>query len=125
MTMLFELAIEEQILSIPAHLKDELYGKILTGCELDSKVIEGNIEDISYNEIYDQYFESLKQVVDTIIGKNSIEEKIQFVEQLLDIAHTNITRYNELETLQRINGSHIQNYQRALDQFKEDNFIFI
>src|SRR5690606_19019078 len=125
MTMLFALAIEEQNLSIPADLKHELYGKILTGCELDPKVIEGNIEDISYNEIYDQYFESLKQVVDTIIGKNSIEEKIQFVEQLLDIAHTNITRYNELETLQRINGSHIQNYQRALDQFKEDNFIFI
>lgn len=124
MKMLFELAIEEEILSIPDHLKEELYGKILTGCELDAKVLEGNVEDISFNEIYEQYFESLKQVVDAITEKDSIEEKISFVEQLLNTADSNIERYNESETLQRINGRHIQNYQSALGQFKEDNFIF-
>ncbi|WP_246218449.1 hypothetical protein [Litoribacterium kuwaitense] len=75
MRMLFELAIEEEILSIPGYLKEELYGKILTGCELDAKILEGNIEDISFNEIYEQYFESLKQVVDAITEKDSIEEK--------------------------------------------------
>ncbi len=125
MNMLFELAIEDEILSIPDHLKEELYGKILTGCKLDTKVLEGNIEDIGLNEIYQQYFESLKKVVDTIKRQDSIEGKIYFVEQLLDNADTNIKRYNELETLQKINGRHVTNYKAALDQFKEDNFIFI
>lgn len=125
MKMLFELAIEEEILSIPNQLKEDLYGKILTGCDLDTKILDGNIEDISLNEIYEQYFESLKQVVDTITEKDSIEEKINFVEQLLNTAASNIECYNESETLQRINGKHIQNYQSALNQFKEDNFIFI
>lgn len=125
MNMLFELAIEEQIFSIPDHLKENLYDKILNDCELDAKIIEGNIEDISLNEIYQQYFESLKQAVDNINKKDSIEEKINFVEQLLSTAGSNIKHYNNSETLQRIDDRHIQNYQRALNQFKEDNFIFI
>ncbi|WP_144557461.1 hypothetical protein [Shouchella miscanthi] len=125
MKMLFELAIEEEILSVPDHLQEELYGRILTGCELDKKILVGNIEDISFNEIYEQYFESLKQVVDAITGKGSIEEKISFVEQLLNKADSNIKHYNESETLQRINNRHIQNYLSALSQFKDDNFIFI
>ncbi|MEK4967609.1 hypothetical protein MKX29_08040 [Cytobacillus sp. FSL R7-0696] len=125
MKMLFELAIEEEILSVPDHLQEELYGKILTGCELDEKILVGNIEDISFNEIYEQYFESLKQVVDAITEKGSIEEKISFVEQLLNTADSNIKHYNESETLQRINNRHIRNYLNSLSRFKNDNFIFI
>ncbi|WP_062108736.1 hypothetical protein [Bacillus niameyensis] len=125
MKMMYELAIEDDILSIPKHLKSELYDKIFTGCELDTKVIEGNVDDISFNEIYQQYFESIKQVVDTINKKKNIEEKIRFIEELLNAANSNIKRYNESETLQRISDKHVRNYQSALEQFKEDNFIFI
>ncbi|WP_106496264.1 hypothetical protein [Lentibacillus sp. Marseille-P4043] len=125
MSMLYELAIEDEIFSIPKNLKEELYEKILTGCELDSKVNEGNIENINFNDMYQQYFEAMKQVVDEIKKKNKIEEKVKLVNQLLDTADTNIKRYNELETLQNINGKHIKNYKIALNKFQEDNFIFV
>lgn len=123
--MLFELAIEDDIFSIPENLKEELYEKILTECQLDVKVKEGNIEAINLNEIYQQYFESLKQVIDIVKDIDDIEGKIRYTEQLLDTAEENIKRYNESEVLSRINGKHIQSYRTALNQFKEDNFIFL
>ncbi|MFY2157742.1 hypothetical protein ACOSZF_19200 [Cytobacillus firmus] len=123
--MLFELAIEDDIFSIPDYLKEELYGKILTECQLDAKVKEGNIEAINLNEIYQQYFESLKQVIDIIKDIDDIEGKVRYTEQLLDTAEENIKQYNESEVLSRINGKHIQSYRTALNQFKEDNFIFV
>lgn len=123
--MLFELAIEDDIFSIPDNLKEELYEKILTECQLDVKVKEGNIESINLNEIYQQYFESLKQVIDIVKDIDDIEGKIRYTEQLLDTAEENIKRYNESEVLSRINGKHIQSYRTALNQFKEDNFIFL
>lgn len=125
MKMLFELAIEDEIFSIPNHLKEELLGKILTGCELDIKIKEGNIENINLNDMYQQYFEGLKQVIDLITKEENIERKIKLVNQLLETADLNIKRYNELETLQNINGRHIQNYKSALNKFQEDNFIFV
>ena len=46
-----------------------MYGKILCDCELDDKINSGNIESINLNEIYQQYFEALKKVVEGIVEK--------------------------------------------------------
>lgn len=125
MKMLFELAIEDEIFSIPEQYQQELYGRILSECELDNKIIEGNIEKINFNDIYQQYLEALKQTVDEITEKESVEEKVKVVQRILDTAEENIERYNELEMLQRINGRHIKNYKAAFAEFQKDNFIFI
>lgn len=125
MKMLFELAIEEQILGIPAADRDKLYDNIFTGCKLDSKVKEGNIDDINLNDIYQQYFEALKQVVDSVKDQRTIEAKIEYVDQLLNTAESNIEQYNNSTALAKINGRHIQDYKAAINKFKEDNFIFI
>jgi len=125
MSMLYELAIEDEIFSIPPHLKKELYEKILTGCQLDTKIKDGNIESINYNDMFQQYFEALNQVVSDIKKRRNIEDKIGFVYQILETAEINIERFNKSETLQKINGKHIDNYKIALNRFKEDNFIFV
>ncbi|PRT39169.1 hypothetical protein [Bacillus wiedmannii] len=125
MKMLFELAIEDEIFSIPEEYQDEMYGKILCDCELDDKINSGNIESINLNEIYQQYFEALKKVVEGIVEKESIDEKLRLVNEIVDTAESNINRYNELNPLQRINGRHIGNYKNALNGFQEDNFIIL
>ncbi|MGR5984396.1 hypothetical protein ACUIAK_01970 [Bacillus cytotoxicus] len=125
MKMLYELAIEDEIFSIPEEYQDEMYGKILCDCELDDKINSGNIESINLNEIYQQYFEALKKVVEDIVEKESIDEKLRLVNEIVDTAESNINRYNELNPLQRINGRHIGNYKNALNGFQEDNFIIL
>jgi len=125
MSMLYELAIEEEIFSIPSQHKAELYDKILTRCELDTKVVGENIESINFNDMYQQYYEALKQTVDVIKGKKDVEDKLKMVNAILETAESNIKRYNELGTLQKINGRHIQNYKIAIKEFQEDNFIFL
>ena len=125
MKMLFELAIEDEIFSIPDEHKGEMYEKILGDCELDDKIKLGNIENINLNEIYQQYFEVLKQVADGINERDSIEGKLQLVKELVSAAEFNIERYNELNPLQKINGRHVGNYKSALNGFQEDNFIIL
>jgi hypothetical protein len=125
MKMMYELAIEDEIFSIPRQHKTELYEKIFSGCELDEKVQGGNIESINFNDMYQQYFEALKQSVDMITDKRSLEEKLLAVNELITTAEINIKRYNELGTLQKLNGKHIQNYKNALKGFQEDNFIIL
>ncbi len=123
--MLYELAIEDEIFNIPEKYKEDLYGKILSDCELDEKIIEGNIEKINLNDIYQQYFEVLKKAIENITKYDNVEEKLKMVTQILDTAESNIKYYNNLETLQKINGKHIKSYKSALTEFMEDNFIFI
>ncbi|KLV25834.1 hypothetical protein, partial [Priestia megaterium] len=125
MKMLYELAIEDEIFSIPVEYEDELYERILSDCELDDKILKGNIENINLNDIYQQYFEALKQIIDHISKEDGIENKLRRVNELLDTAESNIARYNELHPLQKINGKHIGNYKDALGKFQEDNFIFL
>lgn len=121
MKMLYELAIEDEIFSILARHKDELYIKILSDCILDEKIWDGNIEKINLNDIFQQYFEALKSVVDNIIKEDSLEDKLK----LLITAEANIKHYNQSETLQKINGKHIESYKSALSGFMDDNFIFL
>ena len=102
-----------------------MYEKILGDCELDDKIKLGNIENINLNEIYQQYFEVLKQVADGINERDSIEGKLQLVKELVSAAEFNIERYNELNPLQKINGRHVGNYKSALNGFQEDNFIIL
>lgn len=122
---MYELAIEDEIFNIPKQHKDELYKKILSGCELDDKVLAGNIESINLNDMYQQYFEAMKQIIDAIKSRTNLEERLILVNELLTNAETNIKRYNELEILQKINGKHILNYKNALIGFQEDNFIIL
>ncbi|MFD6509959.1 hypothetical protein [Bacillus sp. NPDC060175] len=125
MKMLVELAIEDEIFSIPDEHKDEMYESILCDCELDDKINSGNIESINLNEIYQQYFEALKKVVEEIVDKESIDEKLRLVNEIVNTAESHINRYNELKPLQRVNGRHIENYKNALNGFQEDNFIIL
>jgi hypothetical protein len=125
MKMLYELAIEDEIFSIPARHKEELYNKILSDCILDEKIWDGNIEKINLNDIYQQYFEALKSVVDNIIKEDSLEDKLKLLIQILIKAEANIKHYNQSETLQKINGKHIESYKSALSGFMDDNFIFL
>lgn len=124
-SMMYELAIEDEIFSIPDQYKAELYDKILMGCELDEKVIGGNIDNINFNEIYQQYFEALGSTMKYIKSQQTIEEKLQIIHKYLNSAEDNIKRYNEIGTLQKINSKHIQSYKIALKDFQEDNFIFV
>lgn len=122
---MYELAIEDEIFNIPKQHKEELYKKILSGCELDDKVLTGNIESINLNDMYQQYYEAMKQIIDTIKSETNLEERLILLNELLTKAETNIKRYNELEILQKINGKHIQSYKAALIEFQEDNFILL
>lgn len=123
--MLYELAIEEQIFSIPDNMKNQLYQRILSGCKLDEKIIKGNIELISFNDVYEQYFESLKHF-DTMIGRESdIETRLKIVNQMLNDAEKNISSYNNSVILQKVSDKHIKSYKSALSKFVEENFIQI
>lgn len=120
-----ELSIDDHIFAIPIDKKDEFYPLILEETSLDEKIVQGNIDEINYNDIYVEYFEVIKKYVDTIEGLETIESKLGYVNSLLEESLENIKHYNSsLQVVSNLNKNHITQYKQAITKFSENNFIF-
>lgn len=123
--VLQELAIEKHIFSIKQDHRAELYDKILGGCDLDSKIISGNIDAISLNEIYTQYFEEMNNVTNKIIELSELDDRLGFVHEILNNALKNIKIYNSWDPPTKMPFNHINQYSKALKMFAENNFVVL
>ena len=91
---------------------------------IDSTIQKEKVDILKLNDLYLQYFESLKMFDLKIKGFESVEEKINFVYDHCVKAISNIDEYNKQDVVPKINNKHIVNYKKALEIFAINNLIY-
>lgn len=121
---LSELIIDENIWQYNPTKKDWLFKTALNGYTLDDKIKKENLDDISLNETYLEYFESLNEMFN-IIKNDDIEIRLKNLNRLIDVAIKNIDEYNKNALLIKLTKKHLENYKLAIATFANQNFIDI
>ena len=121
---LSELIIDENIWQYNPTKKEWLYNNVLNGYSIDEKIKKENLDDISLNETYLEYFESLKEMF-TKIKNDDIEISLKELNKLINLAVHNIDIYNESALLQKLTKKHLENYKLAISKFASENFLDI
>ena len=74
-----------------------------------------------------QYFETMKKLSDDFEQFASIDEKINYLENLINNAIKNVEQYNSLRidnpVMKPLVKEHLIDYKHAIEKFKEQNFI--
>jgi hypothetical protein len=121
---LSELIIDENIWQYNPTKKDWLFNNVLNGYGLDEKIKNENLDDISLNETYLEYFESLNEMFN-MIKNEEVEIRFKKLNELIDKAIKNIDEYNKDALLLKLTKKHLENYKLAISKFANNNFIDI
>lgn len=120
---LSELIIDENVWQYNPNKKKWLYEVALNGFSLDVKMKNENLDDISLNETYVEYFESLANLF-KLIEDNEIESRLVKLLELINSAIINIDEYNENNLIgSPLTKKHLENYKMAINIFMTRNFI--
>lgn len=121
---LSELIIDENIWQYNPNKKEWLYDVALNGYSLDTKMKNENLDDISLNETYIEYFETLNDLFKLISSNDEIENRISILLKLINSAIGNIEEYNANNLLgTTLTKKHLENYKTAINSFAARNFI--
>ncbi len=121
--LLSELKIDEDIETIPQQNKEELYKVIFNNRLIDEKIINNKYDTIPTNTDFIQYFDTmnvLSEKFESIIG---IENKVEYLEDLINNAMKNIKIYHEKNPVRQLTSKHLEDYINAIKSFKNINFI--
>ena len=105
--------------------KEQVFDLIVGNTDLDKTIRESkNIEQISLNMTYLQYFEALNELLMPMKNMD-IEERIIYASNIIEKALENINVYNSLEPkpITNITNIHVKNYQLALNEFKKSHYM--
>lgn len=120
---LSELIIDENIWQYNPNQKEWLYEVALNGFSLDSKLKNENLDDISLNETYVEYFEALSSLFKKI-EDSEIENRLMKLLKIIDNAILNIDEYNKSNLIGiPLTKKHLENYKIAINDFAIKNFI--
>lgn len=120
---LSELIIDENVWQYNPNKKEWLYEVALNGSSLDVKMKNENLDDISLNETYVEYFESLTNLF-KLIEDNEIENRLVKLLELINSAIINIDEYNKNNLIgSPLTKKHLENYKTAINSFATRNFI--
>lgn len=120
---LSELVIDENIWQYNNDKKDWLYDVALNNLSLDKKIKNENLDDISFNETYIEYFETLNLLFNKIKDAE-IENRLTNLLELIKNAIDNIEEYNKNNLIgSPLTKKHLESYQLALTTFAYKNFI--
>lgn len=118
------LKCELHIDNIREESKNLLYPLILSNTSLDEKIISGKKHtDYLLVETQYQYMECLKSLDKTIEQQQSVNDKINLVNRMINDAISNTTIYNGEFKIDNLSYSHLINWQEALTKFSEKNII--
>lgn len=123
--ILHEVKMEEILFQAMPENKDKVYDLIVGNTEIDESIRNSqNIEQVSLNTTYLQYFEALNELLNPMKDMD-IEERVIYADKIINNALDNIDKYNHLnpKPLTAITNLHIKNYQVALDEFKKVHYI--
>lgn len=122
-----ELSIEDHIYLLPKEHKETLLPSILNGSKYDDVIKTGIYAAIPTNDMFCQYFETMKKLSDDFEQFASIDEKINYLENLINNAIKNVEQYNSLRidnpVMKPLVKEHLIDYKHAIEKFKEQNFI--
>lgn len=121
--LLSELKIDENIETIPKQFKEELNSIIFNQRPIDEKIINNKYDTIPTNTDFIQYFDAINFLSDQFDEIVNIQEKIEYLEKLINNAIKNIKIYNEKITLEQLTIKHLEDYKNAINSFKNNNFI--
>lgn len=123
--LLHEVKMEEILFQAMPENKEEVFNLIVGDTDLDKNIRDSkNIEQISLNTTYLQYFEALNGLLKPMKDLD-IEERITYAGSVLDKALNNIDSYNNLfpKPITSITNIHVKNYQLALNEFKRSHYM--
>ena len=121
--LLSELKIDEDIETIPQQYKEELQKIIFNNTPIDKKIINNSYDTIPTNTDFIQYFDTMNILSTRFEDITNIEDKIKYLEDIVNNATKNIKIYNEKHTLRQLTSKHLEDYKNAINSFKNDNFI--
>lgn len=121
--LLSELKIDEDIETIPQQYKEELQKIIFNNTPIDKKIINNSYDTIPTNTDFIQYFDTMNILSTRFEDITNIEDKIKYLEDIVNNATKNIKIYNEKHTLGQLTSKHLEDYKNAINSFKNDNFI--
>ncbi len=120
---LSELIIDENIWQYNPNQKEWLYNVALNGFSLDTKIKNENLDDISLNETYVEYFEALSNMFEKI-EDTEIENRLTKLLEIIDSAIINIDEYNKNNLIGTpLTKKHLESYKTAINDFAIRNFI--
>lgn len=123
--ILHEVKMEEILFQALPENKRQVFDLIVGNTEIDSEIKKSkNIENISLNTTYFQYFEALNDLL--IPMKNmEVEDRLDYASNIIEEALKNINIYNNLnpKPITHITDVHVKNYQLALNEFKRGHYM--
>ena len=121
--LLSELKIDENIETIPEQSKNELQKIIFNNRPIDEKFLNNSYDTIPTNTDFIQYFDTMNVLSNDFEKFASVEEKINYLELIINNAIKNIKLYNEKNPLGQLTPKHLEDYKGAINYFKNENFI--
>lgn len=121
--LLSELKIDEDIETIPEQHKEELYKIIFNNRPIDNKIIDNSYNTIPTNTDFIQYFDTMNILSKKFEDIINIEDKINYLEKIVNNAISNIKTYNEKSLVGTLTSKHLEDYKSAIDLFRNKNFI--
>ena len=121
--LLSELKIDENIETIPEQSKSELQKIIFNNRSIDERFLNNSYDTIPTNTDFIQYFDTMNVLSDNFEKFASVEEKINYLELIINNAIKNIKLYNEKNPLGQLTPKHLEDYKSAISSFKSENFI--
>ena len=122
---LHEVKMEEILFQAMPENKEEIFNLIVGDTNLDKNIRDSkNIEQISLNTTYLQYFEALNELLKPMKDLN-VEDRINYASIIIENALNNINTYNNLvpKPITSITNIHVKNYQSALNKFKRSHYM--
>ena len=122
-----ELSIDDHILLVPDEQKKKVLPIILNNSKYDELIKNGVYDTIPTNDMFCQYFETMNLLSLNFEKLPTIEEKIEYLENIIKTAIINVNSYNSLReqnpVMNPLEKAHLLNYSSAIKIFKEQNFI--
>ena len=122
-----ELSIDDHIILVPKEQREKILPTILNGSKYDELIKNGIYDAIPTNDMFCQYFEAMNLLSQNFEGLQTINEKIKYLENIIENAIINIDNYNKLReenpVMKPLVKEHLLNYKNAIKIFKEQNFI--
>lgn len=123
-----EISIEDHIFVLPDEQKEKLIPKILNiNSKYDSYIKQGNYAAIPTNQMFCQYFEAMNDLFKNFNVLETIEDRLNLLESIINNAISNISEYNQLKQrdiiMNLMQKEHLEDYKKAIQIFKNQNFI--
>lgn len=117
----------DHIILVPKEQREKILPKILNGSKYDELIKNGIYDAIPTNDMFCQYFETMNLLSQNFEGLKTINEKIKYLENIIENAIINVDNYNKLRVenpvMKPLVKEHLLNYKNAIKIFKEQNFI--